>query len=62
VTGDDGIRVFVDGTLVVDGWKYQSPTTYSADVPLTEGPHTVVVEYFEFVGGAVAKYSEIRIA
>jgi glucose/arabinose dehydrogenase len=62
VTGDDGIRVFLDGTKVVDGWFYQPPTTYTADVPLSEGEHTVVVEYFEFVGGAVAKFSESKIA
>ncbi len=41
VTGDDGIRVFVDDALVVNGWFYQSPTTYSADVPLSAGQHTV---------------------
>jgi hypothetical protein len=62
VTGDDGIRVFVDGAQVIDGWFYQSPTTYTADVPLTAGPHTVVVEYFEFSVGAVAKYSETKLA
>ena len=62
VTGDDGIRVLVDGTSVVDGWFYQAPTTYSADVPLTEGEHTVVVEYFEWTGGAVARFSETKLA
>ena len=62
VTGDDGIRVLVDGVVVVDGWFYQSPTTYSADVPLTEGLHTVVVEYFEWAGGAVAAFSESKVA
>ena len=61
VTGDDGIRVFVDGTQVIDGWYYQSPTTYTADVPLSEGSHTVVVEYFEFSGGAVAKFGEAKL-
>jgi glucose/arabinose dehydrogenase len=61
VTGDDGIRVLVDGTEVIDGWFYQAPTTYTAEVPLSEGPHTVVVEYFEFVGGAVARFSELRL-
>jgi glucose/arabinose dehydrogenase len=61
VTGDDGIRVFVDGNLAVNGWFYQSPHTYTADIPLTPGEHTVRVEYFEFVGGAVAKYSEARV-
>jgi PA14 domain len=62
VTGDDGIRVLVDGAPVVDGWFYQSPTTYTATVQLAEGEHTVVVEYFEFTGGAVAKFSELKIA
>jgi glucose/arabinose dehydrogenase len=61
VTGDDGIRVLVDGELVVNGWFYQPPTTYTADVTLTEGPHTVVVEYFEFSGGAVARYDETKL-
>jgi glucose/arabinose dehydrogenase len=62
VTGDDGIRVLVDGVLVVDGWFYQAPTTYSADVPLTAGLHTVVIEYFEFAGGAVASFTETKVA
>jgi len=61
VTGDDGIRVFVDDALVIDGWLYQKPTTYTADIPLTDGPHKVVVEYFDFTGGAVAKYSETKL-
>jgi hypothetical protein len=62
VTGDDGIRVLVDGTQVIDGWFYQAPTTYTADVPLSEGPHTVVIEYFEHTGGAVARFSETKVA
>ncbi|UUZ60427.1 hypothetical protein [Nocardioides sp. B-3] len=62
MTGDDGIRVLVDGTPVIDGWRYRAPTTYSADVALSEGEHTVVVEYFEWSGGAVARFSEARHA
>lgn len=61
VTGDDGIRVLVDGTQVVNGWFYQGPTTYTADVSLSEGEHTVVVEYFEHTVGAVAKFSESMV-
>jgi hypothetical protein len=45
----------------VNGWFYQPPTSYTADVLLSEGQHTVVVEYFEFSGGAVARYSETKI-
>ena len=59
VTGDDGIRVRVDGNLVVDGWSDHPPTTYTADVPLTVGQHTVVIEYYERNGGAVATFSEV---
>jgi hypothetical protein len=62
VTGDDGIRVLLDGTQIVDGWFYQPPSTYSADVPMSAGQHTVVVEYFEHTGGAVARFSETRLA
>ena len=61
VTGDDGIRVLVDSVQVVNGWFYQPPTTYSADVPLDAGSHTVVVEYFEHTGGAVARFSETKL-
>jgi hypothetical protein len=62
VTGDDGIRVLVDGVPVVDGWFYQPPTAYAAEIPLAEGQHTVVVEYFEWTGGATAKFSETKLA
>jgi glucose/arabinose dehydrogenase len=61
VTGDDGIRVLVDGVPVVDGWFYQPPTTYTADIPLSAGQHTVVVEYFEWTGGATARFSETKL-
>ncbi|MEO5666245.1 MAG: PA14 domain-containing protein, partial [Nocardioides sp.] len=61
VTGDDGIRVLIDETPVIDGWFYQAPTTYSTDVALPAGEHTVVVEYFEWSGGAVARFNEARL-
>lgn len=61
VTGDDGVRVLVDGEQVIDGWFYQAPTNYSAEVTLGEGQHTVVVEYFEWGGGAVARFREIAL-
>jgi len=57
VTGDDGVRVIVDGAVVIDGWKDQSPTAYTATRTLTEGAHDIVVEFFESGGGAVAKFA-----
>ena len=56
-TADDGIRVWVDGTPVIDAWIDQAPTTYQATRSLTAGDHEVRVEYFENGGGAVARVS-----
>lgn len=53
-TADDGIRVWVDGNLVIDQWAEHSATTYSATMYLGAGNHSVRVEYFEDYGDAVA--------
>ncbi|MHB8685171.1 MAG: PA14 domain-containing protein, partial [Dehalococcoidia bacterium] len=45
ITADDGMRVYVDGTKIVDAWIPQPPTTYSANYNLTSGVHTITVEY-----------------
>jgi PA14 domain/Peptidase family M23 len=52
VTSDDGVRVWVDGTLSLDKWIDQGPTTYTFDVALAAGSHTVKAEYYENAGGA----------
>src|SRR5205085_1255971 len=54
-TGDDGIRILLDGATVVDGWKDQAATTYTTTVPVSGGTHTVVVEYYENAGYATAQ-------
>lgn len=51
---DDGIRVFVDGAPVIDNWTVHSLQTDTGFIELTEGVHTVRVEYFEDQGTAVA--------
>ena len=38
-TADDGIRVYLDGTLVIDQWKDQSATTYTTSRQVTAGNH-----------------------
>src|SRR5205823_5210393 len=50
---DDGVRVFVDGVLVIDQWHDGSATTYTATRPLTAGDHEVKVEYYERFGAAI---------
>jgi len=46
-TADDGVRVYLDGTLVIDAWREQPATSYFGDVYISPGVHTVRVEYFE---------------
>ena len=51
-TSDDGVRIYVDGTLVLDYWIDQGPTLHSTNVQMTAGSHQVVVEYYENTNGA----------
>ncbi len=60
VTGDDGVRLYVDGIMVLDKWIDQSPHTYTVTRSLTAGVHVIKFEYYENGGGAVAKLSWIQ--
>jgi hypothetical protein len=56
-TCDDGLRVYVDGALIIDEWTDNPAKTVSADRSLGPGHHLVVVEYYEHMGNAVARLS-----
>jgi hypothetical protein len=56
-TSDDGIRVWVDNTLLISDWNDHPPKTVSADRYLDAGHHLVKVEFYENGGGAVARVS-----
>jgi hypothetical protein len=49
---DDGVWLWIDGTLVIDKWFDQAPTSYQVDVVLAAGAHGVIMEYYENAGGA----------
>jgi hypothetical protein len=52
---DDGVSIFVDGSLVVDAWRDQKlPNTRTGDIYLSDGQHNVVVEYYDHGGQASA--------
>ena len=53
VRADDGVRLFLDGTLIIDGWKDQPATTYTTTRALSTGPHQIKIEYYERGGDAV---------
>ena len=54
-TTDDGVRLFIGGSVVVDQWVDQSPTESSGTLTLEAGPHDITYEYYENGGGAVAE-------
>ncbi|MGQ9683882.1 MAG: PA14 domain-containing protein [Anaerolineae bacterium] len=56
-TSDDGIRVKVDGTWVINRWVDQPPTTVTGNINLTAGNHEVIVEHYERGGTAEARVS-----
>ncbi|MFC2031261.1 PA14 domain-containing protein, partial [Chloroflexota bacterium] len=56
VGADDGVRLWVDGALVIDAWRsgiaeHRPPIRY-----MTSGYHELILEYFEDAGEA-----EIRL-
>jgi hypothetical protein len=54
---DDGIRVSISGNRIIDNWTLHPLQTNTADVNLANGTYSVIVEYFENTGDAVAKLS-----
>lgn len=53
---DDGLRLYVDGWLVIDSWQESLPVPLEGRfADIEPGPHTIVVEYFESGGHARVK-------
>jgi RNase P/RNase MRP subunit p29 len=61
ISTDDGMRLFVDGNLLINGWRDQAQTAYQADLQFkSAGVHEIKVEYYEHLGKAVAKVNWFR--
>jgi hypothetical protein len=52
VMADDGVRVRVDGQLLLDEWHESTQESYQFDAYLASGEHSVHVDYYENLGGA----------
>jgi len=56
LTGDDGVRMWIDGKQVINGWADQSSKEYKTSLAFTQGSlHSITVEYYENYGDATAK-------
>lgn len=55
VTTDDGMRLWVDGQLLVDTWIGQGPTAYVGQISLRSNRgYDIMLEYYQGGGGARA--------
>ena len=53
---DDGVRLWVNGQLLIDKWQDQGTTSYQATIALTAGvPVDIRMEYYDNEWGAVAR-------
>jgi beta-N-acetylglucosaminidase/RNase P/RNase MRP subunit p29 len=57
VTANDGVQVYVDGTLIIDEWDNEGVGTFNKSVYLNAGKHTVKIKYKEIVGLAELKFN-----
>jgi hypothetical protein len=60
-SSDDGLRVWVGEELVIDAWYDQQASWMARDMYISQGIHTVRVEYYEHTGGAVVQVAWKRL-
>lgn len=58
VTSDDGIRLWLDDTLVLEDWTIHSPK--DDRIPLTGGRHRLRLEYFQNTGAAALQVRVVK--
>ncbi|MEZ4711804.1 MAG: PA14 domain-containing protein [Caldilineaceae bacterium] len=61
VTVDDGVRLYVNDRLLIEEWRDQAPTTYTAEIELPAGPTTVRMDYYENTDRATARLSYAQV-
>ena len=55
---DDGVRLWVNGQLLIDNWTEHAPIEDSGTITLAAGQkHNIVMEYYEQAWGAIARLS-----
>ncbi len=61
VRTDDGVRVYVDGALVLNEWREQAVRGFFVDVWIPAGWHTWTIEFFEQAGVAELCFSATKL-
>ena len=54
---DDGFRIFLDGKMLIDGWRDRFGQIDTTTIELEAGrPYNLRIEYYENMGGAAARF------
>jgi hypothetical protein len=61
VRTDDGARLWVKDRLLIDQWRDQADTTYTAEMTLQDGQWPIKVEYYENSGAALIQLTWERM-
>lgn len=62
VTGDDGVRLWVNNQQIINAWSDHEPQTFYGEIDLTGATVPVRLEYYDNTGGARAKLTWTQIA
>lgn len=55
-TADDGVRLFINGQPLINGWVVEAATTYTNSITLkAQQLYNIEMDYFQAGGGAVAE-------
>jgi hypothetical protein len=52
---DDGVKLWIDGDLIINDWTMHPPKINEASKSLSVGKHTIKLKYFENTGDAIAR-------
>jgi hypothetical protein len=56
VQADDGVRLWLDGSIIIDQWQDMDYELHYVDGTYLEGPHDIKLEYFEHSGHARVQF------
>ena len=59
---DDGVRLWLDGQMLIDQWHDTAPAHYSAEKQVGAGDHRLKIDYYEHTGGAQIRFTVERLS
>ena len=61
VHADDGVRVYVDGAMLINEWHTATNAAYTANITLLAGQHNLQIDYCEATGIAFLDFNLIPV-